>query len=84
MSQDDHRTASNTTLEEILNTVKPPRKDTTGAHVVGIAEHDAWMLIMQGPEATDLMRLVLEFVETLYDEAEDGPPAEAKKSLTDW
>lgn len=71
-NQPHDRTADDTTLEELFETVAPPRKGTTGAHVVACnrKEGQAYLLVVQGPEAPVLMNRILDFVEAVYDKTE--------------
>jgi hypothetical protein len=62
------RTAEDTTVAEILETVAPPRQDTTGVHLVAVGQ--SYLLVIQGPEALHLSRLVLDFVDALHERAD--------------
>jgi len=63
------RTADNTTISELLTTIAPPREDCTGVHLTAV--DSAYILTVQGPEALHMTRLILDFVETLHDVAEE-------------
>jgi hypothetical protein len=62
------RTAEDTTVAEILETVAPPRPETTGVHLVAVGQ--SYLLVIQGPEALHLSRLVLDFVDALKERAD--------------
>jgi hypothetical protein len=62
------RTIKDTTIEEILETVAPPREGTTGAQLVGLGK-DRFMLVIQGPEAGKLTQALLAFLQALHDKA---------------
>jgi hypothetical protein len=62
-----NRTAEDTTVAELFQTVAPPREGTTGAHLVAVG--DNYMLLIQGPEAVALTRHILDFVEAIHDRA---------------
>lgn len=64
------RTAADTTVKEILDTVCPPRSDTTGAHLVSCGP-DAHLLVIQGPESRWLTARVLEFLDALHERTEE-------------
>lgn len=63
------RTAEDTTVAELLETIAPPRDDTTGVHLVAVGQ--TYLLAVQGPEALHMTRLILDFVEALHSKAEE-------------
>ena len=65
------RTVADTTVEEILNTVCPPRSDTTGAHLVACGP-EAYLIVIQGPESRRLCARTLEFLDALYEKVEEN------------
>lgn len=65
---DAKRTAEDTTVAELLETVAPPREGTTGAHLVSVGPHH-YFLVIQGPEATWLTARLLEVIDALADQA---------------
>jgi hypothetical protein len=62
------RTAENTTVAELFETVAPPRDNTTGVHLVAVGKN--YLLAIQGPEALHMTRLILDFVDALKEYAE--------------
>ena len=64
------RTAEDTTLAELLETIAPPREGTTGVHLTSVGP--AYVLTVQGPEALHMTRLILDFVEALHEKAEEN------------
>jgi hypothetical protein len=62
------RTAENTTVAELLETIAPPREGTTGVHLTSVGQ--SYLLAIQGPEALHMARLILDFVEALYETSE--------------
>jgi hypothetical protein len=62
------RTAEDTTVAELMETIAPPRDGTTGVHLTAVGPD--YLLAIQGPESLHLARLILDFVEALYAEVE--------------
>jgi len=62
--KDSTRTADNTTVSELFETVAPPREGTTGVHVVNVSPN--YLLVIQGPEALHMTRLLLDYVDALH------------------
>lgn len=61
------RSASDTTIADLLRTVCPPRSDTTGCHVVAVGQE--FLLVIQGPEAHTLVSRVLTFIDSLHEQS---------------
>ena len=59
------RRTKNTTVAEILDNFAPPREGVTGAQLVTFGRH-AYFLVIQGPEAQELTRRVLNYIEALH------------------
>lgn len=62
------RTAEDTTVAELFETVAPPRDGTTGVHLVAVGKN--YLLAIQGPESLHMARLILDFVDALAERAE--------------
>jgi hypothetical protein len=68
-NQSKSRTAEDTTVAELFNTVAPPRDGTTGVHLVAVGQN--YLLAIQGPEALHMTRLILDFVDALKEREEE-------------
>ena len=68
------RSAEDTTIAELLDTVAPPRSGTTGVHVVNVTPN--YLVVVQGPEALHMTRLILDYVEALHTIAEKPDDAD--------
>lgn len=64
------RKTSDTSVEEILDTFAPPREGTTGCQLVSFGPQE-YFLVIQGPDATKLTGLVLDYVNALYTKSEE-------------
>lgn len=59
------RTAEDTTVAELLETVAPPRAGQTGVHLVAVGRD--YLIAVQGPESLHMARLILDFVDALKE-----------------
>lgn len=57
--------AETVTLADLLTITKPPRKDTTAAHLTAVGPN--YVITIQGPESRWLAARTLEFIEALHE-----------------